>query len=169
MTPDEKNAWSTDPRVFNTLNKEFNFVLDACASELNHKVAAYFTQEMDALLQDWSLIAKGRNVWCNPPYGRGMIGPFMQKAISESLKGVTTVLLVPNTTEANWLPINVVAEIWHIVRGRLSFYHPLTHKPIAGNTKGSMIIIIRPNRLDMPRKTRYIDRNALLNGSIQDV
>jgi phage N-6-adenine-methyltransferase len=167
---DEKNAWGTDPLIFAALNNEFNFSLDAAASESNHLVQFYYTKDNDALKSDWladinklnaHLYNKtNKNVWVNPPYGRGLISKFMQKAIEEKAKGVTTVMLVPATLEANWLPINDISEIRIITGGRLSFMHPITGKKIAGNTKGSMFIIFRPS--ESPLITSYVPRHELL-------
>ena len=49
----EKQDWETPQRLFDDLNAEFNFTLDAMASDTNHKVNTYFTQEQDALKQNW--------------------------------------------------------------------------------------------------------------------
>lgn len=170
-----KNSWSTDPVVFNALNKEFRFNLDAAASDTNHKVDNYLTKDDDALNVDWYLhIIEYKNinyvdnltVWVNPPYGRGYIKRFMEKAIKEKAKGVTTVLLVPATLDAQWLPINEISEIRIITGGRLSFYNPETNKKVNGNTKGSMFVIFRPSK--MPCSVRLIDRDELLDlGSLE--
>jgi phage N-6-adenine-methyltransferase len=144
--------------VFDAIDNEFNFGLDAAASNDNHKCETYMTKDQNALMMDWSFNSK--SVWINPPYGRGMIKPFMQKAIEQKAKGVTSVLLVPATMEAKWLPINQVSEIRIITGGRLSFYHPTTKKIVAGNTKGSMLVIFRPS--SMPCFLRMVDRDELL-------
>jgi len=158
LDKDKKNSWSTDPRIFDALDQEFNFGLDAAASNENHKCDTYMTKDHDSLIMDWSF--NSASVWINPPYGRGMISAFMQKAIEQKYKGVTSVFLVPATMEAGWLPIDKVSEIRIITGGRLSFYHPITNKPVAGNTKGSMIVIFRPS--NMPCCLRMVDRDELL-------
>ena len=73
--------WATPPALFEELNKEFNFTLDACAAENNFKVANYFDKETNALEQEWSGV-----VWMNPPYGR-TIGTWMAKALASSRGG----------------------------------------------------------------------------------
>ena len=168
---DEKNSWGTDPDVFHALDLEFDFDLDAAASEDNFKTEElYLTKEDDALSCDWSEMEKGyngscdfvRRVFINPPYGRGFIGKFMAKCIEQKAKGVTSVMLVPATLDAKWLPIDEISEIRVITGGRLSFYHPTTNKKIGGNTKGSMLVIFRPSK--MPCFVRLIDRDELING-----
>ena len=172
LDADAKNSWGTDPLIFAAINSEFNFSLDAAASEINHLVPNFYTKENNALTADWNanLIAYqefygnakalNKNVFVNPPYGRGLIQKFMQKAVEEKAKGVTTVMLVPATLDAQWIPLHDISEIRIITGGRLSFIHPLTGKKIAGNTKGSMFVIFKPSR--MPLITRYENRDELL-------
>ena len=45
--------WATPQYVFDWLNNIFNFELDPCASEENHKCNKYFTKEIDGLSQKW--------------------------------------------------------------------------------------------------------------------
>ena len=173
LNDDMKNSWGSDPVVYNAMDLEFNFSLDAAASDKNHKCDWYLTKEDDALSMDWVISiqdhasVKNTAVWINPPYGRGMIKKFMRKCIEEKERGVTSVLLVPATLDAQWLPINEISEIRVITGGRLSFYHPETNKKVNGNTKGSMFVIFRPSK--MPCNIRLIDRNELLKlGTINE-
>jgi len=174
LKDDMKNSWSTDLRVVNAMDREFDFDLDAAANDSNHKFTPYLTKEDDALAVDWSEIElsyKGsesfvKTVWINPPYGRGMIKKFMGKCIEQKEKGVTSVLLVPATLDAQWLPIQEISEIRIITGGRLSFAHPTTGKKIAGNTKGSMFVIFRPSK--MPCTIRLIDRDELIKSNKED-
>lgn len=173
LDDDMKNSWGTDPVIFNALNQEFNFSLDAACSELNTKVPRCFlTINDDALSVDWhrklkTYEQKNLNVWCNPPYGKGYIKKFFNKAIEQKAKGVTSVFLVPATLDAQWLPINDISEIRIITGGRLSFYHPITGKKVNGNTKGSMFVIFRPSK--MPLSIRLVDRNELINLGTKDL
>lgn len=89
--PVDKNSWETQPELFNTLNEEFNFTLDAAASHINHKCDAYFTKEENSLDKNWSNYSD--TIWVNPPYSRDLIVPFMKKVVEESLKGSTIVTL----------------------------------------------------------------------------
>lgn len=166
LDEDMKNSWGTDPVIFNALNKEFKFDMDAASSIKNSLVKSCFlTKDDDALSVDWlsymdALCTKNNSVWCNPPYGKGYIKQFFNKAIEQKSKGVTSVFLVPATLDAQWLPINEISEIRIVTGGRLSFYHPTTGKKVNGNTKGSMFVIFRPS--SMPLSIRLIDRNELI-------
>ena len=164
LDADMKNSWGTDPVIFKAMDKEFNFSMDAAASENNHKCDIYLTKENDAIEQPWGWILQDIDrptVWINPPYGKGYIKKFMQKCIEQKELGVTSVLLVPATLDAQWLPIDQISEIRIVTGGRLSFYHPITGKKVNGNTKGSMFVIFRPSK--MPCVVRMVDRNELIN------
>ena len=168
LESDLKNSWRTDPCIFKALDNEFHFTLDASASKENHKCDNFLTKEDDALIVDWSEHTYGNNsVFINPPYGRGFIKKFMKKCIEQAEKGLTSVMLVPATLDAQWLPIDDISEIRIITGGRLSFFHPVTNKKINGNTKGTMFVIFRPTK--MPLSVRLIDRDELLaHGAVEN-
>lgn len=113
----KSNEWETPKNIFNHLNEEFNFDLDAASTDQNNLCQDYYTAEDDALSKDWS---EYNSVWVNPPYGR-MIGKFIKKGYEESLKGVTVVFLIPARVDTKW---------WHefcskgevkFIKGRLKF------------------------------------------------
>ena len=47
------DEWETPQSIFDSLNSEFHFTLDPCATEQNHKCGLYYTKEEDGLLQNW--------------------------------------------------------------------------------------------------------------------
>ena len=49
-----KDDWGTPQDLFDALNEEFNFTLDPCADNNNHKCAKYYTIEQDGLAQSWA-------------------------------------------------------------------------------------------------------------------
>ena len=95
-----KQDWETPQELFDELNKEFNFTLDAAASSQNKKTKRFFSKEVDGLSQSW----RGETVWLNPPYGdKGYkISDWVKKASDERLNGATTVMLIPARTNTNW-------------------------------------------------------------------
>jgi len=159
LSQDLKNSWGTGPLIFNAMDSEFHFGLDAASNSENKKCYMYLTKEDDALSKNWSEITS-RPVWINPPYGKGYIKKFMAKCIEQKDLGVTSVLLVPATLDAQWLPIADISEIRIITGGRLSFINPVDGTKVNGNTKGSMFVIFRPSK--MPCNVSLIDRNELL-------
>lgn len=48
-----KDDWGTPQELYDALNKEFGFTLDACADENNYKCENYYTAEIDGLKMDW--------------------------------------------------------------------------------------------------------------------
>lgn len=48
-----KNDWETPQELFDKLHEEFHFTLDAAASDHNHKLPRYYTEQTDGLKQDW--------------------------------------------------------------------------------------------------------------------
>ncbi len=47
------DEWHTHAWLFKQLDDEFNFVLDAAATKENALCSAFFSEEDDALVQDW--------------------------------------------------------------------------------------------------------------------
>lgn len=131
-------SWGTPQDLFDNLNEEFHFTLDAAASDKNHKCPRYYTEETDGLSHSWG----GETVFLNPPYGKE-IGLWMKKAFSENLGGVTVVAVVPARTSTRWFHDYVYgkAEL-RFIKGRLKYTDE------DGNAKDpapfdSMIVIYR--------------------------
>ena len=53
MFSSKTDQWATPQHIFDMLNNEFDFTLDPCADENNHKCDKYFTKNENGLLQDW--------------------------------------------------------------------------------------------------------------------
>lgn len=47
------NNWGTPQKFFDRLNQVFNFTLDPCADENNHKCDKFYTVREDGLSQNW--------------------------------------------------------------------------------------------------------------------
>jgi site-specific DNA-methyltransferase (adenine-specific) len=112
------DLWSTPQDFYDKLHEEFNFTLDPCATDDNHKTDKYYTKETDGLMQDWT----DEVVFMNPPYGRGKDGilPWMEKASSAD---ATVVCLIPSRTDTKWWHDNIIdknAEV-RFIKGRLKF------------------------------------------------
>lgn len=132
--------WSTPQNFFDELNQEFDFDLDVCAEEWNHKCDQYFSPEQDGLRQNWS-----GTVWMNPPYGRE-IEKWIKKAYVEALKGATVVCLVPARTETAWFHDYCIKGEVRFVRGRLYYTDP---KGRSGRPRfGNAVVIFRAGEID---------------------
>lgn len=135
MFSSNTDQWATPQDFFNELNKEFEFTLDPCADDKNHKCERYFTNKEDGLLQDW----RGHHVFCNPPYGR-QIYKWVEKCYTEGTKEKTVVvMLIPARTDTKYFHDFIMhrAEI-RFVKGRLKFGGSKTGAPFP-----SMIVIFR--------------------------
>ena len=62
--------WETPPEIFAEYDRKYHFALDVAATDDNALCERYYTKEIDGLSQSWK--ADG-SVWCNPPYGHGII------------------------------------------------------------------------------------------------
>lgn len=110
--------WETPQDFFDTLDAEFYFTLDVCASETNHKCKCWFSKEMDGLAVPW----RYSTAWMNPPYGRN-IGKWVQKAYEYAKHDGRVVCLLPgNSSEQAWWH-DYVMKAYEIryVRKRLYF------------------------------------------------
>ncbi|WP_153448753.1 phage N-6-adenine-methyltransferase [Vibrio algicola] len=167
LSANDKDSWSTPQWLFDVLNEEFFFDVDIAASDDNAKCGTYYTALDDALnMVDWGVhpnLGKMayQYVWINPPYSRGMVKAFLNKAYEQCVTHkINSVLLIPATPDASWWPTNA-SEVRFITGGRISFQHPITKKAVNGNTKGSALVIYRHQDLGMPMVTRYVSRDSL--------
>lgn len=94
-----KLDWVTPRSLFDKLNKEFNFKLDAATCEHNPlQTTFWYTEEDNGLKHSWV-----SNTFINPPYGRNNIIPWLQKALWEAdFNGATSVFLLPSRTGTLW-------------------------------------------------------------------
>jgi len=141
----DKDNWETPQDLFEALNREFHFTLDAAADNNNAKCPCYFNKGADGLKQEWSGV-----VWLNPPYGKEIVD-WIVKAIQETLNGVTTVMLLPARTSNDWFHRYIYAryEI-RFLRGRLKFVGAENVAPFP-----SMIVVFK----GIERKRALGDKN----------
>ena len=120
-----RQDWETPSLLFSELNKEFDFKLDAAANAKNTKCHNYFDESINGLTQPWE-----NPTWLNPPYGN--IAPWAYKAIQESYRGNTTVMLVPSNRSDQqwWIDLWPHCEVrW--IRGRVKFVGATGSPPFA--------------------------------------
>mgnify|MGYP003147802113 CR=1 FL=1 len=84
----------TPKEIWEILSREFNFTVDACASDKNHLLPRYWTTETDALKQDWD----NEIVYCHPMYD-SKIPRFIEKSVNSKC---LTVFLLPASTNAEY-------------------------------------------------------------------
>jgi DNA N-6-adenine-methyltransferase (Dam) len=84
------------------------------------QAAQFFTQEDDGLARPW-----GGRIFCNPPYSKGLITPFVDKLLAEIASGNVreAILLTHNHSDTRWFQAAVgLARRVCLTAGRLGFY-----------------------------------------------
>lgn len=114
--------WATPPAFLADLEKEFGKMFDPCPFSLTGEI------DFDGLEIEWESVN-----YINPPYSQKLKEQFVIKAIAESKKGKTCVVLLPVSTSTKLFHDHIQPNINEIrfLKGRLSF--------IGVNTKGEYV------------------------------
>ena len=125
-----KGEWGTPDKLYQHLNKEFNFDADAAASANNTKHPVYFSKSMDSLKINWKDTIETTKVrpsfFLNPDYAKGTVDKFVAKARLEA-QSSTVVCLLPVSTDTGWWNRHImsfdgkVAVEIRFVEGRVHF------------------------------------------------
>lgn len=121
-TSKSHNDWWTPTELKSVLQAEFDFDLDAAASEANRICPRFISQEEDGLKTPWS----GFNVWCNPPYGKAFnsfLPDWVKRGYEQHLEQQNTVaMLLPAYTDPKyWSEYVMKAHEIRFLKGRLQF------------------------------------------------
>lgn len=100
--------WATPKEFYNKLDSVYHFDFDPCP----------YQADFDGLAIEWG----GCN-FINPPYSRKLKEAFINKALEESKKGKTCVLLLPVSTSTKIFHEVILpnAKKIEFLRGRLKF------------------------------------------------
>lgn len=130
--------WATPQWFYNELNEEFGFNDDPCP---------YFEGEITpdkcGLRREW-----GSVTFLNPPYSRKLKEAFVEKALQESKKGKTVVMLLPVSTSTKLFHeiIKPNAKEIRFVKGRIKFQKIMPDgsrfTPKNGGMHDSMIVVL---------------------------
>ena len=139
MTSD-KQDWETPQDLFDNLNNEFDFDLDAFASDKNAKCKHFFTEQDDALQQDWT---EHKSIFINPPYTSKVQDEVLKKindTISSNWRGVIVLLIPARTDTKRWHDyIFNKADDIRFIKGRLRF--EIDGVPRGSSTFPSAVIV----------------------------
>lgn len=132
------DEWATPQWLWDALNREFHFTLDAAATPENAKTAKFFAEEDDGLAQSWA----GHTTWLNPPYSQ--IARWIAKAYEEAVAGrATTVCLVPARTDTRyWWDYIRHGEV-RFLKGRVKFVGGSSSAPFP-----SAVVVFRKGMLE---------------------
>jgi site-specific DNA-methyltransferase (adenine-specific) len=133
-----KNDKYETPRwLFDLLDEEFHFYVDAAATKENSLCELYMSDSEEqsdkykyignALTKtDWT--PRCFSFWLNPPYSQ--IGKFIKKAYEESQKGAIVVCLIPSRTDTKyWHDYVMKSQEIRFVKGRLKFSNEKNSAP----------------------------------------
>lgn len=182
--------WGTPQFLYDWLNRQYQFKLDPCATDKNHKCDQYFTIADDGINKNWSDYADA--VFMNPPYGnsesvckrnctkkkclkRGYhnleytpgIGDWVEKAHTESDKGIDVVCLIPARTDTSgwWHRHCMKADRIDFVVGRLSFGSSVNNVLSPATFPSAIVYFLgKTNQITHPEKpaiySLYINRKT---------
>jgi len=142
----DRGTWCTPPALFEQLDAEFGFELDAAAVEATAKVPNYLGPDhpdpdrRDCRLRDWPGAGP---VYANPPYGRG-VGDFVAACHREGQRRIVVLLILARTDTAWWHDFVMNAAEIRFVRGRVSFVDPETGEGRHPCPAPSVVVVWRP-------------------------
>ncbi len=128
----DKNSWGTPQPLFDALDAIFHFTIDVAASNENAKYKRFYTKEDNGLSKSWA----GESVFCNPPYGKNLLEPWVEKAwFATSLIGKNfsddenpakyAVFVLPARTSQFWFHEYCLLQNVFFIKGRLNFVKPV--------------------------------------------
>ena len=131
----QDSTWATPRMLFDELNEQYCFGLDAAALSTSTLVLKNWygpdhpdENKRDALNRSWVDDTPNKTVWLNPPYGR-LIGQFLKKANEEAVKGAIVVCLIPARTDTRWFHDYCLNHRIEFIRGRLKFGNATNSAP----------------------------------------
>ena len=121
MDPSGKTGWTTPKALFQKLDREFHFKLDAAATASNALCQQFITEADDAMCTPWT----PGPVFCNPPYGRLTTPEFVRRGWVQASQAYRSpvVMLLPASVDTRWFH-SIIARYASEVRflkGRLRF------------------------------------------------
>lgn len=156
MILNESDYWCTPPEILpvmaqfcysHNLSIRNQFDLDVACVKENALCENFITEQDNAFCKPWN----GAMVWCNPPYGRGWVATFVQRALSEvavSVKPKTIVMLSNSDLSTDWFMqafnSQYLRAIIHVIGGRIRFLDMKTGKS-SGNGKKPSIFLVFSN------------------------
>ena len=133
-----ESEWYTPPRIIEAARAVMGTIdLDPASSQKAQETVGaetFFTAEDDGLSQPWA----GR-VFLNPPYDAKLVGPFVEKLLSEPVD--EAIILVNNATETKWgQALLERADVVCFPSGRIQYLDSPEGRPKGSPLQGQMII-----------------------------
>lgn len=157
MPKSKSQSWATPWWLFDELDYEFGFTVDAAASRENCKLDRYWTEETNGLEKDWS----GERVFVNPPFAVADLRQWVEKAYEETRKENTTVvMIVPVKSDQDWWHKYGVKSEVRFVRGRVTFQNA------KGTYPGPVAVLVFAKNIEPSFKTMQVPRATKRNRNI---
>jgi len=119
VTRERRTDWQTPRWLFDALNREFAFDVDAAADRYNRKTDRFFgpgSEHDDALAAPWT-----GSVFVNPPFGT-RLADWVRKGLESAAAGATVTMIVPARVESEWWTWCVArATGIRFIRGRVHY------------------------------------------------
>lgn len=188
---EKKQNWGTPQHLVDQWVLEYGLNLDVCAEPWNAKLPVYITEEMDGLKSEWGtedtktremaplytmgspkprLMALGRSIpaiaYCNPPYSQ--TGKWLDKALEEAKRRVSTVMLVPASTGTNWFYKAMQnCGVWFFLQ-RIKFVNPpgMTAEEIKKKSPTFSPALIEVNFRKGPPYTGFLGYRCAKTGKV---
>ena len=116
MAANRNVDYGTPQWLFDQLDAEFHFTIDACALPHNAKCLRFWGPEQDGLRLDWA----GETPFWNCPFDDA--GAWARKAYNESLRGITSVGLVPTRRQEYWFQLCAQHAQMRMVQGGILLF-----------------------------------------------
>lgn len=110
--------WETPWWLFDLLNLEFQFTVDAAASKYNAKMERYWTMKENGLVQSWT----EESVFINPPFLAEDLRRWTEKAWVSTRDVLTkAVMVVPVKADQPWWHDYAIKTEIRFIHGRVTF------------------------------------------------
>jgi len=147
-----RGNWGTPAALFDRLDAEFGFEIDAAALSNTAKIANYIGPDH----KDWTRRDCLHNAWpgdgpafMNPPYGR-QVGEFVRAGCSEGRRRVVVLLILARTDTSWWHDYAMQAAELRFIRGRVKFIDPDTGEGEHPCPAPSVVVVFRPEHEGPP-------------------
>jgi site-specific DNA-methyltransferase (adenine-specific) len=118
MPQAKRQDWETPWWLFDLLDDEFDFTVDAAANDQNAKMDRYWTEEIDGLAQDWI----GETLFINPPFRARDLKKWTERAWHASRDALTrVVMVVPVKADQSWWHEFAIKTEIRFIKGRIKF------------------------------------------------
>ncbi|EJH6496694.1 phage N-6-adenine-methyltransferase [Escherichia coli] len=141
-----RDLWRTPQWLFVAIQRYIGvkFDVDVACNKDNAFLPNFSGVERDALKSEWG--QPGTIAFLNPPYSK--ISPWIDAAIREQARGVTTVMLIPQSLDTKWYEraTECANETIILSGGRVAFVEPdvnLGQVEVNINPGGSMLVVFR--------------------------